>query len=155
MTLVGFEPGTPGWQANVLTNTPKISRDFIVTKSQYLNLVQKTGTFLISAHPIVDSDRACLELPRTVFRSYGISKWPRLDSRQMCLDRPCKNAKTLKWKKSIQGIKSCHLEQASRTARIWQFGRPVLGGNFWFPGWIFSNLMFWHSYNELELLHYV
>ena len=76
---------TPGWQANVLTNTPKISRDFIVTKSQYLNLVQKTGTFLISAHPIVDSDRACLELPRTVFRSYGISKWPRLDSRQMWL----------------------------------------------------------------------
>ena len=63
------------------------------------------------------------------------------------LDRPCKNAKTLKWKKSIQGIKSCHLEQASRTARIWQFGRSVLGGNFWFPRWIFFNLMSWHSYN--------
>ena len=83
MTLVGFEPGTPGWQANVLTNTPKISRYYLVTKSQYLNLVQKVGTFLISAYPIVDSDRACLELPRTVFRSYGISKWLRLDSRQM------------------------------------------------------------------------
>ena len=77
MTLVGFEPGTPGWQANVLTNTPKISSYYLVTKSQYLNLVQKVGTFLISAYPIVDSDRACSELPRTVFRSYGISKWPR------------------------------------------------------------------------------
>ena len=83
MTFVGFQPGTPGWQANILTNTPKIPRYYLVTKSQYLNLVQKVGTFLISAHPIVDSDRACLELPRTVFRSYGISKWPRLDSRQM------------------------------------------------------------------------
>ena len=83
MTLVGFEPGTPEWQANVLTNRPKISRYYLVTKSQYLNLVQKVGTFLISAYPIVDSDRACSELPRTVFRSYGISKWPRLDSRQM------------------------------------------------------------------------
>ena len=49
-------------------------------------------------------------------------------------------------KKSIQGIKSCHLEQASRTARIWQFGRTVLGGNFWFPGWIFFILVFSHSY---------
>ena len=84
MILVGFEPGTPGWQANVLTNTPKISRYYLVTKSQYLNLVQKVGTFLISAYPIVDSDRACLELPRTVFRPYGISKWLRLDSGQMC-----------------------------------------------------------------------
>ena len=84
MTLVGFEPGTPGWQANVLTNTQIISRFFLVTKSQYLNLVQKVGTFLISAYPIVDSDRACLELPRTVFRSYGISKWLRLDSGQVC-----------------------------------------------------------------------
>ena len=83
MTLVGFEPGTSGWQANVLTNTQKISRYYLVTKSQYLNPVQKVGTFSISAYPIVDSDRACLELPRTVFRSYGISKWPRLDSRQM------------------------------------------------------------------------
>ena len=101
MTLVGFEPGTPGWQANVLTNTPKISRDFIVTKSQYLNLVQKAGTFLISAHPIVDSDRACLELPRTVFRSYGISKWPRLDSRQMCKDSPLAQKLRLKHHYSI------------------------------------------------------
>ena len=84
MTLVGFEPGTPEWQANVLTNRPKISRYYLVAKSQYLNIVQKAGTFLISAYPIVDSDRACSELPRTVFRSYGISKWPRLDSRQMC-----------------------------------------------------------------------
>ena len=83
MTLVGFEPGTPEWQANVLTNRPKISGHYLVTKSQYLNIVQKAGTFLISAYPIVDSDRACSELPRTVFRSYGISKWPRLDSRQM------------------------------------------------------------------------
>ena len=47
---------------------------------------------------------------------------------------------------SIQGIKSCHLEQASRTARIWQLGPPVLGSNFWFPGWIFFILVFWHSY---------
>ena len=84
MTLVGFEPGTPEWQANVLTNRPKISRYYLVTKSQYLDIVQKAGTFLISAYPIVDSDRVCSELPRTVFRSYGISKWPRLDSRQRC-----------------------------------------------------------------------
>ena len=84
MTLVGFEPGTPEWQANVLTNRPKISRYYLVAKSQYLNIVQKVGTFLISAYPIVNSDRACSELPRTVFRSYGISKWLRLDSGQVC-----------------------------------------------------------------------
>ena len=41
---------------------------------------------LFSSHPIVDSDRAYhgLELPRTVFRPYGISKWLRLDSGQVC-----------------------------------------------------------------------
>ena len=44
----------------------------------------KSGNiFFYFSNPIVDSDRACLELPRTVFRSYGISKWPRLDLRQM------------------------------------------------------------------------
>ena len=32
-----------------------------------------------------------------------------------------------------QGIKSCHLAQASLTARIWQFGRHVLGGKLVIP----------------------
>ena len=62
------------------------------------------------------------------------------------LDRYCRNAKTSNWKKFIQGIKSCHLTQAGQTARFWQFGWPVLGGSFWFPGWFFFIFVFWHSF---------
>ena len=40
----------------------------------------------------------------------------------------------------------CHLTHASQTARFWQLGWPVLGGNFWFPGWNIFILVFWHSY---------
>ena len=41
-------------------------------------------------------------------------------------------------------IKSCHLKQASQTARFRQFGRPVLDGNFLFPQSSGSGLMvFW------------
>ena len=44
--------------------------------------------------------------------------------------------------------KSCHLTQAGQTARFRQFGRPVLGGNFFFPHSSGSGLMvFWcHFY---------
>ena len=38
----------------------------------------------------------------------------------------------------------CHLTH--QTARFWQFGRPVLGGNFWFPRWNSFILVFWHLY---------
>ena len=40
----------------------------------------------------------------------------------------------------------CHLTHAGQTARFWQFGRPVLGGNFWFPRWNSFILVFWHLY---------
>ena len=40
----------------------------------------------------------------------------------------------------------CHLTHADQTARFWQFGRPVLGGNFWFPRWNSFILVFWHLY---------
>ena len=49
-------------------------------------------------------------------------------------------------KKSSRESQVCHLTQAGQTAWFWQLGRPVLGGNFWFPRWIFFILVFWHSY---------
>ena len=48
------------------------------------------STLLISAHPIVDSDKAHSELLRTVFKISRISKMTRLDSDHMCTGRPCK-----------------------------------------------------------------
>ena len=48
------------------------------------------STLLISAHPIVDSDKAHSELHRTVFKTSRISKMTRLDSDHMCTGRPCK-----------------------------------------------------------------
>ena len=43
-------------------------------------------------------------------------------------------------KNSSRESQVCHLTQAGQTAWFWQLGRPVLGGNFWFPRWFFS---FW------------
>ena len=44
----------------------------------------KTGTFLISAYSIVESDRAYSGLLRTIFKSFGNKKLTRLDSNHMC-----------------------------------------------------------------------
>ena len=86
MTLVGFKPETPGWLAKVLTPN-HYTKNFNMFLSEQITVFESStqnlpyaGTFLISEHPIVGSDRACLEL----LRPYGISKWPKLDSGQMC-----------------------------------------------------------------------
>ena len=48
-------------------------------KPQYLNLVQKVGTFLVSAVSIVESDRAYSGPLRIVFENFGNKKLTRLD----------------------------------------------------------------------------
>ena len=80
MTLAGFEPETPGWQAKVLTTTPKISRYYLVNKLLYLNLVHKNGYIFITANSIVESDRAYSGLLITVFKSFENKTLTRLDS---------------------------------------------------------------------------
>ena len=51
-------------------------------------------------------------------------------------------------KKSEGKFKWKHLGRSCRNAETpkWNIGRPMLGGNFWFPRWIFFILVFWHSY---------
>ena len=46
----------------------------------------KQGTLLLTAYPIVESDRPHSGLIRTVFKPYGISKMTREDSDHMCGD---------------------------------------------------------------------
>ena len=94
MTLVGFEPGTTGWQAKVLTITPKISTWYVVNKSKYLNLACKIGIFLVSAYSIVGSEKAHSGLLRTVFKTFGNEKLARLDSNHMWYTRVSLNPKT-------------------------------------------------------------
>ena len=45
----------------------------------------KTGTFLISAYSIVESDRTHSGLLRNIFKSFGNKKLTRLHSDHMCL----------------------------------------------------------------------
>ena len=52
VTLVRFEPGTPDWQAKVLTNRPKISRYYLVNKLLYLCSTQKRVRFLFQHIPL-------------------------------------------------------------------------------------------------------
>ena len=91
---MGFEPGTTGWQAKVLTITPKISTWYVVNKSKYLNLACKIGIFLVSAYSIVGSEKAHSGLLRTVFKTFGNEKLARLDSNHMWYTRVSLNPKT-------------------------------------------------------------
>ena len=61
-----------GPKLGLLTNTPKISRYYLVNKSQYLNLVIKTMLFLILGHPIVPCDSTTPGLHKTGFGMFGI-----------------------------------------------------------------------------------
>ena len=61
-----------GPKLGLLTNTPKISRYYLVNKSQYLNRVIKTMLFLILGHSIVPSDSATSGLHKTGFEMFGI-----------------------------------------------------------------------------------